>query len=207
MRIDCPQCVADGQAQHINLTWSDGQLTLNDGMDVRLLPKPVIKPAQNRRESASPADAGWSIFVFGIGVLAFLLGLVMVYRQRLAQASNDNPYMPDAAAQPVAPVKLAAGRMLTLTVVAGVQKGCVYQLDLKERATLGRAGTCDLSLDNDVEVSTQHALLQVHQDKITVLDLNSTNGTLVNGVPIHNAYPLRSGDLLMLGRTELRIEF
>ena len=46
-----------------------------------------------------------------------------------------------------------------------------------------------------------------HCQQTIIRDLNSTNGTLVNGVPIHNDYPLRNGDLLLLGRTELRIEF
>jgi pSer/pThr/pTyr-binding forkhead associated (FHA) protein len=72
---------------------------------------------------------------------------------------------------------------------------------------LGRAGSCDLSLSDDAEVSTQHAVLQFVNGKLTVRDLQSTNGTQVNGVPINNDYPLRSGDLLLLGRTELRIEF
>ena len=207
LRVDCPNCLADGQLQHINLTWSDGNITLNDGMDLRLLPRPVGEPTKRRSESGSQDDAGWSIFIFAIGVLAFLLGLVMIYRQRLARTGGDNEYMADIVQETVQPAKVMAGRKLKLTVVTGVEKGREYQLELMERATLGRAGSCDLSLDNDVEVSTQHALLQISQDKVSVLDLNSTNGTLVNGVPIHNAYPLRSGDLLMLGRTELRIEF
>jgi pSer/pThr/pTyr-binding forkhead associated (FHA) protein len=57
-----------------------------------------------------------------------------------------------------------------------------------------------------VEISSQHVLLQRLAGKLIARDLNSTNGTLVNGVPIHNDYPLRDGDLLLLGRTEMRIE-
>jgi len=208
LRIDCSECVADGQLQHINLTWSDGARTLNDGMAVRLLPTRVAEPSRHDAASNPSADAGWSIFIFALGVLAFLVGLILLYRQRLAQpSSDDSQYVSDLVVEAVKPKDALVGRKLKLTVVAGVQKGRVYELNLVERATLGRAGSCDLSLDNDVEISTQHATLLFKQDKISVLDLNSTNGTFVNGVPIHNLYPLRNGDLLMLGRTELRIEF
>lgn len=210
LRTDCPACEADGQLQHINLTWSDGQRTLNDGMDLRLLPKSVRQ--RLGQPSAGPADmpqadAGWSILIFAAGVLAFLLGLALIYRDRLGQPADDHFDSAHDLPQPAAVEKTAPVLKLKLTVVNGVQKGRAYHLDLAERVILGRAGSCDLSLDNDVEVSSQHALLQISQGKVSVLDLNSTNGTLVNGVPIHNDYPLRSGDLLLLGRTELRIEF
>jgi pSer/pThr/pTyr-binding forkhead associated (FHA) protein len=36
-------------------------------------------------------------------------------------------------------------------------------------------------------------------------DLGSTNGTQVNGVPIQAPYALADGDLIGLGRSELRV--
>lgn len=206
LRIDCPDCVADGQLQHIDLTWSDGQRTLNDGFDMRVLPQ---KAAAGHPHTPPPAeqDAGWSVLIFAVAVLAFFVGLALVYRQRLAQPKQyaEQITVSPSAADTVS--KSAVGLAVTLTVVAGVQKGRVYQLNVAERATLGRAGNCDLNLDDDVEISNQHTLLQFNNGKLSARDLNSTNGTLVNGVPIHNDYPLRAGDLLLLGRTELRVEF
>lgn len=204
LTIACKECVADGQLQHISLTWSDGQRTLNDGLEVRLL------PSASTNQALAPilkADQAWPGFVFIAGFLAFIVGLVLVYRQRLAQ-----PVTPTLDETPATPIhvpaaKAATGQQLKLTVVVGVQKGRQYQLNLTEKAVLGRAGSCDLSLSDDVEISSQHALLQFANGKLAVRDLHSTNGTLVNGVPINNDYPLRSGDLLLLGRTELRVEF
>lgn len=204
LTIECKDCVADGQLQHISLTWSDGQRTLNDGLELRLLPNASVKPAQ---EALFKADQSWPELVFIAGFLAFIVALFLVYRQRLAQpitpTRDDIPPTPIQA--PAA--KAATGQRVKLTVVAGVEKGRQYPLNLTEKAVLGRAGHCDLSLSDDVEVSSQHALLQLTNGKLTVRDLHSTNGTLVNGVPINNDYPLRSGDLLLLGRTELRVEF
>ncbi|MCK9608239.1 MAG: FHA domain-containing protein [Methylomonas sp.] len=206
LRIVCPDCVADGQLHHIDLTWSDGQRTLNDGFDMRLLPQKVVASRPHNSPPVAENDAGWSILIFAVAVLAFFLGLALVYRQRLAQPKQ---FIEENAVSPPAPAtitKPAPGLLVKLTVVSGVQKGRNYQLNVAERVTLGRAGQCDLCLDDDVEISSQHALLQNQEGKLSARDLNSTNGTLVNGVPIHNDYPLRSGDLLLLGRTELRVE-
>lgn len=204
LAIECKECVADGQLQHISLTWSNGQRTLNDGLELRLLPN---LPTNQALTPILKADQAWPGFVFIAGFLAFIVGLVLVYRQRLAQpvtpTLDETPYTPIQATA----AKAATGLRVKLTVVAGVQKGRQYQLNLIEKAVLGRSTKCDLSLSDDVEISSQHALLQFANGKLTVRDLHSTNGTLVNGVPINNDYPLRSGDLLLLGRTELRVEF
>lgn len=206
LRLDCAACVADGQLHHIDLTWSDGQSTLNDGFDIRLLPQPAAADPPHQPRSENGNETGWPILVFAVAVLAFLLGLALIYRQRLAQPklAAEQTTVPPAASTIA---KSAAGLAVTLTVVAGVRKGRSYRLNVAERATLGRAGNCDLVLDDDVEISNRHALLQFMNGKLSARDLNSTNGTLVNGVPIHNDYPLRGGDLLLLGRTELRVEF
>ena len=206
LTVECKECVADGQLQHISLTWSDSQRTLNDGLELRLLPN---APTNQPLAPILKTDQPWSVLLFIVGFLAFIVGLILVYRQRLAQPVTDAL---DEVAPPSPPIqppvaKSPVGQRVKLTVVVGVQKGKQYQIKVAEKAILGRAGSCDLSLSDDVEVSTQHALLQFVNGKLTVRDLHSTNGTQVNGVPINNDYPLRSGDLLLLGRTELRIEF
>jgi hypothetical protein len=68
--------------------------------------------------------------------------------------------------------------------------------------TLGRDGSCDIVLD-DANVSRRHANLT--QDVIgtwKLVDLDSTNGTLLNGNPIITAL-LRDGDQITLGVTVL----
>ena len=40
---------------------------------------------------------------------------------------------------------------------------------------------------------------------LVIKDLNSTNGTLINGVPIHPLHYLQDGDQILIGRTELRL--
>lgn len=208
LQLECPSCQADGQLYRLNLTWNDGLQTLSDGLDIRLLPKPSVNTTKMAKQDMPGIPL--QILIFALGFLAFIVGLILVYKQRLTQGKNDSLELvakPTAKDEPIVEPKINNTISVRLTLVAGVDKGKVFQLNIADRSTLGRAAHCDLVLDDDVEISGQHAVLQQQAGKLIVRDLNSTNGTLINGVPIHNDYPLRQGDLLLLGRTELRIEF
>ncbi len=67
--------------------------------------------------------------------------------------------------------------------------------------TLGRDSTNDISV-NDVNASRRHAELSLTPQGIWVLtDLNSTNGTQLNGTTIESQ-PLYPGDIITIGKTE-----
>jgi Protein of unknown function (DUF3662)/FHA domain len=70
---------------------------------------------------------------------------------------------------------------------------------------IGRSRDCDIVLD-DTGISRRHAELRQDADGWTVSDLGSTNGVRVNGQDIRTAHPLRAGDRLELGSTEIVFE-
>ncbi len=57
-------------------------------------------------------------------------------------------------------------------------------------------------------VSRRHAVIRTHEKNLIVRDLSSTNGTFINGyrLPVGADYPLRTGDLLEIGKLALRVE-
>ncbi|MDA3959429.1 MAG: FHA domain-containing protein [Planctomycetota bacterium] len=63
---------------------------------------------------------------------------------------------------------------------------------------LGRHKDCTLRLD-DPRLSRQHCKLQVRQDGLSVEDLGSSNGVLVNGYRVTTTAECRHGDLLIVG--------
>lgn len=78
-----------------------------------------------------------------------------------------------------------------------------FALD-KERVTIGRHSDNDIPL-NDKAVSGHHCVvITILQDSF-LEDLNSTNGTLVNGKPV-TKHPLSHGDVITLGRNSLKYE-
>jgi hypothetical protein len=76
---------------------------------------------------------------------------------------------------------------------------------LREGYTIvGRAPASDLVLD-DPSVSRFHARLEVRGRRIDVRDLDSTNGTRLNGYPVNYA-PVEAGDTITFGGIEAMVE-
>lgn len=79
-----------------------------------------------------------------------------------------------------------------------------YQIDLNE-VYIGRdPKKCQIVLD-DPEVSTVHAVLRKNAIDITLEDLNSSNGTILNGERINRAH-LATGDEFVIGSTSFSLE-
>jgi hypothetical protein len=72
--------------------------------------------------------------------------------------------------------------------------------------TIGRAEDNDLALPKDEFASGHHARIESQRDGVWVLDLDSTNGTFVNGKRLDGRRLLKEGDLVKIGDTELRFE-
>jgi pSer/pThr/pTyr-binding forkhead associated (FHA) protein len=67
---------------------------------------------------------------------------------------------------------------------------------IKERVTIGRRSHNDIVLDH-IGISAEHAVITTIDGDSCVEDLNSTNGTQVNGQPVRMHY-LRHGDVIKL---------
>ena len=89
---------------------------------------------------------------------------------------------------------------VTLSVLEGLERGRVYR-NLQPPVTIGREEVNDVQL-NDERISRLHAKLQEDHGNIIFTDLNSTNGSRVNGHPVQ-LHVMRPGDHLQLGRCTL----
>lgn len=87
--------------------------------------------------------------------------------------------------------------MPALIIRRGPQAGKVYDLT-KPVIHIGRGAKNDIIID-DNDVSREHCLLVYNADAYEVQDLNSTNGTFVNGQRVTSGRPLRSGQFIELG--------
>lgn len=72
----------------------------------------------------------------------------------------------------------------------------------KERTTLGRRPYNDIVIDN-LAVSGEHAALQMTGSEVTLEDLNSTNGTYVNGKAVKKQ-SLQNGDTIEVGKYKIK---
>lgn len=91
-----------------------------------------------------------------------------------------------------------------LRVERGSNSGQSYTVE-GAGATIGRREGNTIVL-GDSRVSGQHARIEARDGGLYVTDLGSSNGTRVNGMSVTGSQPLRPGDVLQVGDTELRVE-
>jgi hypothetical protein len=89
-----------------------------------------------------------------------------------------------------------------VVVTAGPEAG--RRVELGQEVAIGRQDA-DLVVE-DPEVSRRHAVLRRSGGSVVVEDLDSTNGTFVNGERIRGPIKVGPGDQVRVGRTTLEIE-
>ncbi len=106
---------------------------------------------------------------------------------------------------------LKAEQSIILTVIAGSENdfGKHFIVERK-RTAIGREKANDISL-SDGKVSKTHCEISVMRssrgiEQISILDLDSTNGTYVNGEPVVQV-PLKAGDKIQAGDTILQLSY
>lgn len=87
---------------------------------------------------------------------------------------------------------------ITLRIIDGTDKGKEFT-DLPLPVSLGREAQNTIRL-HDEKVSRYHCKIQEDGGEIILTDIESTNGTLLNGQPIHIAL-IHPGDLIVVGQT------
>jgi hypothetical protein len=94
-----------------------------------------------------------------------------------------------------------------LVVVRAGQSGVAVgkTFPLAPSNILGRSlESCEIAL-NDSFLSSQHARLDLQGDAWVLEDLRSTNGTFVNDMEVRDATIVEDGDIIRVGRVELRL--
>jgi pSer/pThr/pTyr-binding forkhead associated (FHA) protein len=134
--------------------------------------------------------AVWAIRLAFLASLYLFLALVVRALLRDIRAASRDPAG-------------ALGRLVVIASASLPTAGSVFPLDAV--TTLGRDLGSSVVLDDPFS-SARHAVLTYRGRGWYVEDLGSTNGTLVNGVPVAGALPLGFGDELQIGDVRMRLE-
>lgn len=149
-----------------------------------------------------------------LGLLwAFIFAIVYALRTDLfgppRYRSDDEPKVtskssadpsPSMSRVPSAPSGLAR----TLTVTAGPKEGVELELLPEEQFTIGRSGDSSLVIRDDV-TSTHHARLMLWNDQWMIQDLDSTNGTFVDGNRVSIPTPVPLNTPITVGNTTFEL--
>lgn len=89
------------------------------------------------------------------------------------------------------------GAQYRLVVRQGPIPGQIFELN-KNEVTIGRDVSNDFVI-NDAEVSRKHAKLTLEGDRYNIEDLNSTNGTYIDGQRLIGPHVMAIGEIIMFG--------
>ncbi len=98
----------------------------------------------------------------------------------------------------------ASGSQIRLDVTAGPHAGMSWTFANTQNVVLGRLPPAHLRLVDEAAISRQHLELRIAPPRVELMDLESSNGTRVNGIRVLNA-SLADGDCISIGSTEIRV--
>jgi pSer/pThr/pTyr-binding forkhead associated (FHA) protein len=126
---------------------------------------------------------------------AFLGAVVLMLWRDLRQATTERE-----SARPT-------GRLVVLQTPADEAQGPAIDtvFPLRSVTSIGRSPSNTLVI-SDTYASSQHALLTQREGQWWLEDRNSRNGTVVNGRRIEEPTVVSSGDIIGVGRTQLKLE-
>ena len=107
------------------------------------------------------------------------------------------------AAGPTEPINEKGHLRVISSGQTGLPVGKIFPLNAV--TTIGRSMETDVAL-NDTFLSGLHARLEWRDNEWVLEDMKSTNGTFVNGFEVRDATSIKDGDVIRIGRIELKLE-
>lgn len=134
------------------------------------------------------------------------LALVYVFFARVLWAVWSEVRMPVATARTTATQKVGKKRKGAPTfVIVEPREHRGASFTLSNALSIGRTDDNDIAIDDDTFMSSHHARLEVRPEGVWLVDLDSTNGSFVNGQRVTGERSVRKGDRLQVGSTVLEM--
>lgn len=154
-----------------------------------------------------------TLFVLQLGFLgllwAFIFAIVYALRTDLfgppmrRPDSNNSSQEPSTATKPTT-LPGDQGIATTLVVTSGPKEGLEVSLSADDQFTIGRSAESSLVVRDDF-TSTHHARLMLWNDQWMVQDLDSTNGTLLDGRKVSIPTPIPLNTPVQVGETTFEL--
>ena len=201
--FDLSGCTTFGEDQTVSITFADGGELVcraESTVDIPAVDNEPAYPAPQTPGTALPAkepgDApaaapAQSKEQLSVGILAALAVVVVVLVTIVCVQRLRRKKVPAPTAEP-------SGIYMRLEVLQGELVEPKSEFTLDRELIIGRDETCDIVFDSSA-VSHRHARIFTADGVVYLEDLSSQNGTCVNGLPIHMAVVLHSGDEISVG--------
>lgn len=180
----------------------------------------VTQPVAEVEEVPEEADSDWIIWVVLAAVAVVIIAVVLSNnKKKKAVEENSEQKQPVESevrekiiikeVQVMVPEQKEEKHFeadITLTKMGNLEDEQV-SLHIKDRITIGRVeGRADVVWATDELLSGVHCAIECTENGLYVADLESTNGTTLNGIPVTDARRLQNGDTIAMGSYEWRVE-
>jgi len=95
---------------------------------------------------------------------------------------------------------------LRLEIISGPHLGDAWEFDQSGEFVIGRSHQSQIRLTNETALSGQHFRLEIAETRVRISDLQSRNGTWLNGVRVSSA-TIVPGDSFGVGDTRMIVQF
>ncbi|MCD7796881.1 MAG: VWA domain-containing protein [Clostridiales bacterium] len=102
--------------------------------------------------------------------------------------------------------KKPSGKSLVFNIIKGNGQLARAEFNVSGSMFVGRSDMCELCID-DNQLSRQYIVAECVESGFAITDLQTTNGTYVNGVPIRTRTFVTPGDKIMIGNTTLILQY
>lgn len=196
-----PASICDGGTHTI-------ELVISEQNDERRVRRAVTIGAVLESDDALPS---WALYA-AIAAIIILVALILYQIRRIKARKNLN----ESNVHPSEENKLIAQNTvdnpssrirITLHRIGRNEKDTITWTGNKGEVIAGRHEDCDIVFPGDDHISSRHCRFTIDSNGVFLSDLDSMNGTYVNGIRITSHYLLSSEDVIQLGKSEYRIQF
>lgn len=157
----------------------------------------IVERTEEAYEEKASFSAG--ICIVGVGIVLVSAIVVALIFERKKEKKDDIQH----TFQPSIPID---SETMTVTYLSGERKGHVDVAPMKELFLIGAAEECDLQIKG-YGFEEKHAKIYVKNARLFIEDLDTNDGTYLNGMRLYSANCLRSNDLVTIGTVSFRVTF
>ncbi len=230
-----PEKLQDGASKGLQLNFSDGTVvetqasmpfgSLTEPEPAEEPPAPVAEPEPEPIPESEPEPAGNKNFmklviIAAVGV-AFLIAVLVIFLLLRKKKSEEKIQVVDSSLLDMGMdetdiagstssgdtvILVNNDSQLTLILTDRANPNRHFESPLRGKVSIGRSSNNQIVLDYEKSVSGVHCEIFVDGNIFKIRDLNSKNGTYVDGVRIGDSAEISNGSTVKLGRLELMVE-
>lgn len=234
VQVTIPEQLRDGAERGVRLTFGDGavaeaaiMMPFGSGMEPTPGPAPSVEPTPGPQaptpepvleEEPSPILALLPYILLAVclvaasGIGVFFLIRRKKERERIKPVT-DAQFSAEAT-DILAPEQKESGtailvnneRRLMLSLTDRANPSRHFEFPLRGKVSVGRNLSNQIVLDYERSVSGNHCEIYLEGSTFWVRDLNSRNGTYVDGIRVADVAEISNGSIIKLGRLELVVE-